>query len=114
MDKKNHTVGSLKVSTDVILKIAETAAAEIEGVACDGNRLATAGGIATLRGAISAKISGGSASIFVRLVVNDGCNAVTVSENVQRSIKSAVQNMTGFTVTKVDVEIVGVRFKTEK
>ena len=111
MEKKNKTVGKMNISTDVILKIAETAAAEIEGVACDGNRLALAGGLASLRGALSARMSGGSAAIQVRLVVNEGCNAVTVSENVQRSIKSAGQNMTGLTVTKVDVEIAGVRFK---
>ena len=105
-----NTVGSIKVSVDVILKIAETAACEVEGVDCDGQRLACDGMVSKLRGAIKVKISGESASISVRLVVLDGNNAVTVAQKVQKSIKSAVQNMTGFAVTKVDVEIAGIRF----
>lgn len=41
----------------------------------------------------------------------EGFNAVKVAESVQKSVKSAVQNMTGFTVTKVDVNIMGVCYK---
>lgn len=32
----------------------------------------------------------------------EGFNAVNVAEAVQKSIKSAIQSMTNFTVTKVD------------
>ena len=35
------------------------------------------------------------------------------AESVQKSVKSAVQNMTGFTVTKVDIGIAGVSFKED-
>ena len=105
-----NTVGSIKVSVDVILKIAETAACEVEGVACDGQRLACDGMVSKLMGALTVTISGESASIAVRLVVLDGNNAVTVAQKVQKSIKSAVQNMPGFAVTTVDVEIAGIRF----
>lgn len=113
-NKASNTVGSIKVSVDVILKIAETAACEIDGVACEGQKLAVSGTMSKLKGAVSARVNGGTASLSLRIVVREGYNAVTVSEKVQKSVKSAVQSMTGFTVTKVDVDVADVQFNTEK
>jgi uncharacterized alkaline shock family protein YloU len=114
--KKNHAAGSIKISTDVILKIAETAAAEIDGVALEGQRLATKGGAMSkfMGGAVRAKLSDENAAIKLDISVLEGYNAVTVSENIQKNVKSAVQSMTGLTVTKVDVCVSGVKFKAEK
>lgn len=112
MVSNNHTSGSMKVSEDVILKIAETAACEIDGVAVRNMRLEPGHGLLSkLRGAVRARVLGESAAIKLDITVVDGYNAVSVAENIQRSVKSAVQNMTGFTVTKVDVNIAGVDFK---
>lgn len=105
------TAGSIKVSADAILKIAETAACEIEGVACEGQRLVRSGAKAKLMGAVRAHLSGETASIKLELVMLEGYNAVNVSEQVQKSVKAAVQGMTGFTVTKVDVDVAGVQFR---
>lgn len=107
---KKHTAGSIRVAQDVIVKIAETAVCEIEGVAVKGQRLETTGAMSKLRGPVRARIVGESAAIHVDISVLDGYNAVDVAEGVQRSVKSAVQNMTGFTVTKVNVDVVGVSF----
>lgn len=109
---KSHISGSMKVSEDVILKIAETAACEIDGVAVKNMRLESKHGLfSKLRGSVHARLVGESAAIKLDISVVDGYNAVMVAENVQQSVKSAVQNMTGFTVTKVDVNIAGVDFK---
>ena len=105
------TLGSIKVSEDVIIRIAETAACEIEGTAVTGQRLKLPTALSKLRGAVRAKISGESAAIIVDISVIDGYNAMTVAENVQESVKSAVQNMTGFAVTKVNVNVVGISFR---
>lgn len=105
------TLGSIKVSEDVIIKIAETAACEIEGTAVNGQRLKLPTALSKLKGAVRARILGESAAISMNIAVIDGYNAVSVAESVQRSVKSAVQNMTGFTVTKVNVNIVGVSFR---
>ncbi len=51
---KKHTSGSIKVSEEVILKIAETAACEIEGVAVKVQGLEARGGIGKLGGAAGA------------------------------------------------------------
>lgn len=108
------TLGSIKVSEDVIIKIAETAAGEIEGVDMKGRRAELPVPLPKLKSAVRARISGESAAIQVNISVIDGYNAVTVAESVQRSVKSAVQNMTGFTVTKVNVNVVGVSFGDNK
>lgn len=109
-NQKKRAVGSIKVSTDVIMKIAETAACEIDGVVCEGNHLAVVGAKSKLLGAVRAHLLGETASLKIEIVVLEGYNAVNVAESVQRSVKSAIQNMTGFTVTKVDVDVVGIRF----
>ena len=108
---RNKTLGSIKVSEDVIIRIAETAACEIEGTAVNGQRLKLPTALSKLRGAVRARISGETAAIHIDISVIDGYNAVTIAESVQRSVKSAVQNMTGFTVTKVNVNVVGVSFR---
>lgn len=109
-NQKKRAVGSIKVSADVIMKIAETAACEIDGVVSEGGRLAVLGAKSKFFGAVRAHLLGETASLKLEVIVLEGYNAVNVAESVQRSVKSAIQNMTGFTVTKVDVDIVGIRF----
>ena len=112
MEAKNtRPVGSIKVSDSVILKIAEVAATEIDGVDCNGQTLTPANAKAKMFGAVKCKLSGESVSVSIEIVVLEGFNAVNVAESVQQSIKSAVQSMTGFTVTKVDVMVAGIKFK---
>ena len=108
---KKHTPGSIMVSEEVILKIAETAACEIDGVAVRGQRLEAPYALSKFRGPVRARILGEAAAIKFDIAVVDGYNAVEVAESIQRSVKSAVQNMTGFTVTKVDVNIAGISYK---
>lgn len=111
---KKHTAGSIKVSEDVIVKIAETAALEIEGVKLIPSESESAIEKLTGKGAVRAKTFGETAALKLKIFIDEGYNAVKAAENVQKSVKSAVQNMTGFTVTKVDVVIAGVSFKDEE
>lgn len=109
--KTNQTIGSIKVSDSVLLKIAEVAATEVDGVDCTGQTLNPAGKKPKMFGsAVKVKLTGESVALSADIVVLEGFNAVNVAESVQKSIKSAIQNMTGFTVTKVDVNIVGIKF----
>lgn len=105
-----HTAGSIRVSEEVLIKIAETAACEIEGVAVVNNHLMIASKLSKFSGPVRVKANGGLATIKFDIAVIEGYNAVKVAEDIQRSVKSAVQNMTGFTVTKVDVNVAGVCF----
>ncbi len=108
----NKPVGSIKVSDSVLAKIAEVAATEIDGVDCNGQVLAPASAKAKMFGkTVRCKLNGDSVSVAVDIVVLEGFNAVTVAENVQKSVKAGIQGMTGFTVTKVDVNVAGIKFK---
>lgn len=114
-NETKKTTGSVKISEDVLIKIAETAACEIDGVALIGsNRLEPPSTLAKFRGPVRVKVNGESAAIKFDISVLEGFNAVSVAESIQKSAKSAVQNMTGFTVTKVDVNVAGVKFLEEK
>lgn len=108
--KKNTTTGSIKVSVDVILKIAETAACEVDGVACEEQKLLRPKNASKFSRAVRARLNGETASIKVELVVLEGFNAVNVCEAVQKNVKFSVQSMTGFTVTRVDVNAAEVKF----
>lgn len=108
---RSNTAGSIKVSENVIVKIAKTAALEIEGVSF--GQVDNEDAIAKLTGRlpVRARTYGETAAIKLEIFIDEGVNAVKAAENVQKSVKSAVQNMTGFTVTKVDVKIAGVSLK---
>lgn len=108
--KVKHSVGSIKVSDSVILKIAEVAATEIEGVDCTGHTLNAANTMSKMFGCVKCKLTGETVTLKLDIMVRDGYNAVSVAESVQKSVKSAVQNMTGFTATRVDVNIAGINF----
>ncbi len=119
MDKKvNKSGGTLKISNEVLVKIAELAATEIQGVAVKGDKLAmveTPISIANrFLSPIRVKISGDSAEIDVSIIVLQGHKAFSVAEAVQSSVKSAVQNMTGIAVSKVNVKIVGIELNKEE
>ena len=112
MDKKsNKPVGTIKVSESVIVKMAELAAAEIDGVYCRGQAPAPSNTKSKVLGPVRARLGEDTAEIRVDIVVMEGFNAVNVAEAVQKSIKSAIQSRTNFTVTKVDVNVAGIKFK---
>lgn len=113
MEKKTlSSAGNLKVSSEVIVKIAELAACEISGVAADNGRLMTLkprGGIVALfNSPVQAAVSKEAAVINLSIITEQGHKAVNVASSVQESVKSAVQNMTGIPVSKVNVSVVGI------
>lgn len=117
MEKKNSaSVGNLRVSKDVIAKIAELAACEISGVAVENGRLYVAPiGISNLvMPPVKASVSKEAAVIDLSIVTEQGSKAVNVASNVQNNVKSAVQNMTGIPVSKVNVNIVGIKLNKEE
>lgn len=86
--------GTLKVSEDVISKIAATSASETKGAVCGENN-------------VSVRYSGGAAEINLELFLREGVRAVSCAEAVQEAVKNSVQNMTGITVSRVNVKISG-------
>ncbi|MCL2019328.1 MAG: Asp23/Gls24 family envelope stress response protein [Oscillospiraceae bacterium] len=115
----NSRAGSLRVSEGVISKIAALAASEVAGVALDdgGKRLAQektvklSGKAEKFLSPLPVKVNlfKEAAEISIGVVLLQGYKAAAVGENIQKAVKSAVQNMTGIAVSKVSVTISGLR-----
>lgn len=114
----NSNEGSLKISEEVISTIAGMAASEINGVAGLSLRPNP-----DLKGFFSSRHTQKNVSKAIRLEVKDGDATIDVYVNlymgtkipdvaaeIQSRVKDAVQNMTGITVSKVNVHVAGVVF----
>ena len=102
---------SLHISQDVIAQIVTNSVNEIEGV--DG----IAPVIETPRqlwfrqenfGNIRIGLVDDVLSVSIGIILCRGAKAVSVAEEIQDKVKSAVQNMLGLTVAKVNVTVCGV------
>lgn len=103
--------GSLQISTEVIEKIAQHAALEVEGVAQVRSATTTAKTLLDKLAppkAVSVEIKNDVADVTVSLVVAYGTKIPEISERVQQNVKDSVQNMTSISVARVDVVITGI------
>ena len=108
MNKKvNNTGASLRISNDVLTKIAEVAATEIRGVASEGEHLVITGKIMP-QSPVKAVLKNDAVEVTVSIVVLQGFKAENVARSVQESVKSAIQNMAGISVSKVNVKIADI------
>ena len=112
MDVQNTIGGSLQISTDVLAKIARLAALEVGGVAevTAGNsqnvrKLLDRTG---LKKPVAVSLEDGVAKVTVHLTATYGQKIMPLCEKVQENVKQTVQNMTGITVSRVDVLVVGL------
>ena len=116
MNKKvNRTGASLRISNDVLTKIAEVGATEIRGVASEGEHLVVSDkNMAQITGKlmpsspVKAVLKNDSVEVTVNIVVLQGFKAENVAQSVQESVKSAIQNMAGISVSKVNVKIADI------
>lgn len=104
--------GSLQISTDVIAKIARQAAMEIEGVKEVRVNTGMRGLLGKSRNA-GVSLLDDVAEITLNLVVFYGSKIPSICEKVQENVKSAVQNMTSITVSRVNLVVTGVQVKPE-
>jgi len=106
--------GSVKITDEVVSIIAGLAATEVEGVADMSGGFA--GGIAEMLGrknlSKGVKVQVGEKDVLVDiyLIVNSGVRIPEVAWKVQENVKKAIENMTGLTVTEVNIHVQGVNF----
>ncbi len=98
--------GALKISGNAVLKIAETAAAEVEGASLRPD--ASKGILSLFSPPVRVRLGADATVIDVSVFVVQGYKAQAVAESIQEGVKSAVQNMTGIAVSKVNVKIAGI------
>ena len=109
-EKYKVSEGSCIISEEVIATIANTAAMEVPGVASMAQRPVDIRGIMGNAATKSVKVTNNESETVVDVYVNLRLNAhiQEVGSEVQRSVKTAVQSMTGKPVTKVNVHVVGI------
>ena len=113
MEVKNsdNIGGSLQISTDVIAKIARLAALEIEGVksvSCGNSPVKGFFAKVNIHKTVEVELTDEVAQITVNVMMRYGYRIPSVCEALQKSVKASVQNMTGITVSKVNVVVTGV------
>ena len=114
MDLQNMDLqgGSLQISTEVIAKIARCAALEVEGVAevsCwTQNKKLKDLLEASIQPPVAVEMRDGTAELTLHLIMASGARIPAVAEKVQENVKSAVQNMTSVTVSRVNLVIAGL------
>lgn len=116
--KKNTNIGVVQIADDVVAIIAGLATTEVKGVASmAGNitkELISKLGKKNLSKGVKVEVSGEKVIVDVAINIEYGYNVPSVSEKVQEKVKSAVENMTGFKVSGVNVSIAGVALDTSK
>ena len=104
--------GSLQISTEVIAKIARCAALEVEGVAevsCGTQNKKLKDLLeASIQPPVAVEMRDGTAELTLHLIMASGARIPAVAEKVQENVKSAVQNMTSVTVSRVNLVIAGL------
>lgn len=104
----------LSVSTEVLEKMAEVAAKEVEGVFGLSKRSVDIRDAVKTGSALkSVKVESinGALAISLFVKIKNDANIREVAEAVQRNVKDKIQTMTGTAVTKVNVSVADVDFE---
>ncbi len=114
-----ETIGNIKISVDVVAKIAGIAASEVEGVS--GMHTSFVGGVAQKFGAkknmtqgVKVDIEDNMTNIDLYLVVDYGVKIPELAWSVQESVKASVESMTGLNVAAVNIHIEGINFEKDE
>lgn len=109
MDNKTE----LSVSTEVLEKMAELAACEIEGVKGVSKKAIDLKGVLKTKSVVKGvKVESvnGAIDISVYICVDSNAKMRDVAEAVQHNVKEKIQTMTGTAVTRVNVNIEDLDF----
>ena len=98
--------GNVMISEDVIATIMEQALTEVDGVVKGGAEVA---GKKSWEKGIRISIAENNSLILgCNIIVGYGESVINVAKNVQEAITTAVESVTGVTVTDVNVNVCGI------
>lgn len=109
MDRKECQAGEIKVSESVIETIVKVVLDDIDGVeGMTPPKPSIKRIFLKKKGETSVKVvqRGGVIELSISIIVSLGCKIPIVAEEIQNRVKANVQNMTGITVSKVNVTVV--------
>lgn len=115
---ENGNMGQVQIADEVVAIIAGLAATEVEGVASMAgnitNELVSKLGKKSLSKGIRVKVEDGIVNVNVALNIAYGYSVPKTCKKVQEKVKTAIENMTGLEVEKVDIQIANVSISKEK
>ena len=121
LEEKNDTVlskqshGTIVIADEVVSIIAGLATIEVSGVA--GMSGGFAGGITEILGkrnlskGVKVAVGEAEAAIDLYLICDYGVSIPGVAKDVQKNVKSAVENMTGLEVVQINVHVQGIKLQ---
>ena len=112
---KKKALGEVRIASDVGAAMAALAATEIDGVYSMAgnitNELIGKLGMKNLSKGVKILMEGGIVRVDMMVVVNYGYSIPEVSEQVQERVSQQIENMTGLSVSEVNVRIAGVKLE---
>lgn len=111
----SNTTGEVKIADDVVASIAALAACEVDGVAdmagSIGNRLMSSVGVKSSGQGVKVDVAEGMVRADLSVTMRYGYNIMETCKKVQEKVKAAIENMTGLTVTDVNIRVAGVNME---
>jgi len=105
--------GTVKIANDVVAMIAGLAATEVEGVSAMvgniTNELMGKVGMKKQTKGVKVEIHDSVVSVELAVTLEYGYNIPTTCNKVQEKVKNAIETMTGFSVSDVNIRIVGIQ-----
>ena len=116
--QSSEKYGTVKIANDVVAMIAGLAATEVEGVSAMvgniPNELMKKVGMKKQTKGVKVNILDGTVSVELAVTLEYGFNIPTTCNRVQEKVKNAIETMTGFSVSDVNIRIVGVKMAEDK
>lgn len=111
-------IGEVQIADEVVTIIAGLAATEVDGVASMAgnitNELVSKLGMKNLSKGVKVEIDGEEVEVTVKLLLRYGVSIPKTSQEVQEKVKSAIETMTGLSVTCVNIRIAGILMEDEE
>ena len=116
--QEDENLGSVQIADEVVAMIASLAATEVNGVSAMGgnitNELMSKVGVKNLTRGVKVEVLGSDVKVELVVMLEYGYNIPATSQKVQERVKNAIENMTGLTVTDVNIRIAGVNMNAGK
>lgn len=114
----DENIGAVQIADDVVAMIASLATREVEGVSAMtgniGGEIMSKVGIKNMVKGVKVDILQKNVAVDLAVTVEYGYNIPATCQKVQNKVKTAIENMTGLTVTDVNIRIAAVNMQKNK
>ena len=109
---RQEEMGAIQISEDVVASIAGNAAMEVEGVGgfMNANMPDLRGGKKLTTKGVRVEVNEEELTVNLFIVIRYGSNIGDVAKKVQQGVFTALEGMTGFKVSAVNVHVGGICF----